>query len=453
MAAVGFSLIFLRVGRQTSGQYISPGWLPRNIFARFLLAALIVSPFLTWIGNRDAIVIGATRLPALTWYDGVSTAANTFLLVIPLLLGRKFFGGVKGNRLILSVLVVSGVIYAFLALYEIRMSPQLNSMIYGYFPHSFLQHMRSGGFRPIVFLNHGLWLAIFFSGCALAAFGLWRAGGQGQGRYFVAGVWILGVLALSHSLGALIIALIILPLVVFLTARQQLVFVSLIVGIMIFYPALRSAKMVPIQGINSVMMKINPVRASSLMFRILNEDIMLDRARQRLSFGWGGWDRSRVHDSYGRDITVADGYWVITLGTKGWFGYAVEIGLLGAPVFFLLFARQRGPVSRESAVISLLLAGNFIDMIPNATLTPVTWLLAGALWGQVEQKRTTGEDLTSQGSSDAKVGQERRTLSYSRSSEDFSERGQTAPSNTSGEVKNLRGSYQYTRQPNRHQRK
>jgi hypothetical protein len=34
--------------------------------------------------------------------------------------------------------------------------------------------------------------------------------------------------------------------------------------------------------------------------------------------------------------------------------------------------------------LALLLAINLIDMIPNATLTPLTWLIAGTLLGMAE---------------------------------------------------------------------
>ena len=42
----------------------------------------------------------------------------------------------------------------------------------GYFQHSFEQMMRAGGFRPIVFLYHGLWVAFLTATAVLAAFTL-----------------------------------------------------------------------------------------------------------------------------------------------------------------------------------------------------------------------------------------------------------------------------------------
>lgn len=42
-------------------------------------------------------------------------------------------------------------------------------------------------------------------------------------------------------------------------------------------------------------------------------------------------------------------------------------------------------ISPFIAPLSLMLAVNVADMIPNATLTPLTWLLAGALTGYAER--------------------------------------------------------------------
>ena len=55
------------------------------------------------------------------------------------------------------------------ALFEVRFSPQLNIWIYGFFQHDFQQMIRGGSFRPIVFLPHGLWVALFFLSTLVAA--------------------------------------------------------------------------------------------------------------------------------------------------------------------------------------------------------------------------------------------------------------------------------------------
>ena len=75
------------------------------------------------------------------------------------------------------------------------------------------------------------------------------------------------------------------------------------------------------------------------------------------------------------------------IGTLGWCGYIVEFGLLALPLLMLARAsitRHGATLSPCSGTIGLLLAFNMIDMLPNATLIPFTWLIAGALLGYAE---------------------------------------------------------------------
>ena len=92
----------------------------------------------------------------------------------------------------------------------------------------------------------------------------------------------------------------------------------------------------------------------------------------------------------GAILTVTDGRWIIAIGVYGWIGFLAEFGLLVTP-FFLLWrgSRELGAdrLSPYIAPMSLILAVNVADLIPNATLTPLTWLLAGALTGYAERMK------------------------------------------------------------------
>ena len=123
----------------------------------------------------------------------------------------------------LRVLVVAGLFYSLPMLFEVRMSPQLHTWIYGYFPHSFLQQMRDGGFRPVVFIGHGLGVAFFAMTTVVAAAALWRT----RARVFrlPAGAitaYLGVVLLLCKSLGSLVYAAVAVPLVRFASPRMQL---------------------------------------------------------------------------------------------------------------------------------------------------------------------------------------------------------------------------------------
>lgn len=272
------------------------------------------------------------------------------------------------------------------------MSPQLSRMIYGYFPHDWRQHLRGGGYRPVVFLHHGLWLAIFFCGSFLAALSLWRSStGKMRTRWMMASIWMLMVLVLSKGIGALGIGLFLGALIIFLPIRLQILCAAGLAGALLTYPMLRGAGWVPTEAALSIAYEVDPVRESSLRYRLDNEDILLERANLRPMFGWGGWGRNRVIDDEGRDLSTTDGYWVISIGTKGWLGYLAEFGLLLIPIIFLGLRWKSLGLTPSTAGIAMALTANMIDLIPNATLTPVTWLLAGALAGRLELGRVSEE--------------------------------------------------------------
>ncbi len=56
------------------------------------------------------------------------------------------------------------------------MSPQLHYMVYGFYQHDFAQTIRMGGWRPTVFMEHGLMVGMWMSMAALIGVWLWWTG-------------------------------------------------------------------------------------------------------------------------------------------------------------------------------------------------------------------------------------------------------------------------------------
>lgn len=365
--------------------HILPGWLPRSTLARVLLAMVIGGTFLTILTNRDSIAYGPTVLRGLAPYDAFSAVMNLVPLLLPFILARKFLAHPDEHKILLTALCYAGLGYSLLALFEIRMSPQLNQTIYGYFQHAWIQHVRQSGFRPIVFLQHGLMLGIFMSGTVLATIALWRTAETSNRLFFVgAALWLIITLVLAKVLGALLITLALVPPILFLGVRAQLIVASVIVMTVIFFPVLRSTGYIPVATAISIAEDIDIRRAISLRTRLENEELMLEKANDRPVFGWGGWNRARVFDETGTDITIADGLWIITLGTSGWVGYIGKFGLFSLSILFLTMRHRRYEISLVTSCLCLVLAANLLDLIPNSGLSPVTWLMAGALMGRVE---------------------------------------------------------------------
>jgi hypothetical protein len=362
-----------------------PGWLPRSRTALVLILLLVVGAFLTTLTNGDRLAIGPRILPALRLYDAFAITQSSLVALIPFFLGRKFFAGRDQHRILLLVLCLAGLAYSILALYEIRMSPQLNRYLYGYFPHDWRQHLRGGGYRPVVFLEHGLRLGIFICCAMLAAAVCYRGKvGPAPWRFLVAAIWLLMTLVLAKTLGAIMIALILLPAVLFLNVRLQLLTAGALGLTILLYPMLRGADLVPVDRIVSFAEGIDQQRAGSLQYRLDHENMLLARANERPLFGWGGYNRGRVFDDRGRNISTTDGSWIISVGQGGWLRYIGEFGLLTLSMVLLAFRKRSLNVSLITSGLSLVLAANLIDLVPNSGLSPVTWLMAGALYGRLE---------------------------------------------------------------------
>jgi len=354
-----------------------------TVLSYILFGALLVSAFMTMLTNGDALVAQFSVRPALGFRDVVSMLVQPAIIMIPFLFALAYLRGRSHQMEVLRAIVVMGVLYAFLAAIETRLSPQLNIWVYGYFQHTWLQHVRDG-FRPIVFLRHGLWLGFFLLTAAMAAFALYRhTEGPSRHLYLLAGLWIFAVLTISRNLGALMLALMFVPLVLFAPRFIQARVTAAVVILFLVYPAVWQSQILPINPFLEFVASISEERAQTFQFRLDNEALILGRALERPYFGWGGWDRWRVFDELGRDITTADGIWIINLGLRGWIGYLCFFGLLTLPLMFLPRSVRRREPSHVIPAMGLIMAANLVYMIPNSALSPVGWLIAGTVAGFV----------------------------------------------------------------------
>ncbi len=370
--------------------------LPESPLARILLVFFLVSPVATVLTNLDPVVFGVKFIPALRIHDSLASVVTQGIALLPFFLARQFLASEQAQREILLALVLGGLVYSIPILLEVRLSPQLNIWIYGYFQHDFQQMMRQGGFRPIVFLYHGIWVAFFVMTTVVAAVGLWRAARGGRAAFLVASGYLMVMLVLCKTLGALLYGIVLAPIVWLFGQRMQVRLALLMAAVAVTYPLLRGAELVPIEAILDQARAVSEDRAGSLGYRFDMEGLLLDRASEKPWFGWGGWGRSFLYNPEdGSQITVSDGRWVIVIGFYGWLGYIVEFGLLALPIFLIARQMRRLPpeaVSPYLGPLTLLLGVNMIDMLPNATLIPFTWLIAGALLGHAEAL-AAGRDL------------------------------------------------------------
>ncbi|WP_315704757.1 MULTISPECIES: hypothetical protein [unclassified Bradyrhizobium] len=354
-----------------------------------LLTLAVGVPILSSLANEDTILIGDRVLPGVGFYDGFSSAELALFTVLPFVFGRRALRTEQDSEDLLRALMLAGIIYSLPMLFEVRFSPQLHYWVYGYYSSDFIQAIRGGGYRPMVFMGHGLIASFFMMATLVAAVALWRA--RAPSRLPVKAGPVAGylglVLLLCKSLGAAFYALIAVPLVRFATPRTMLRVAVLLSVISVGYPLLRTEGLVPTGSILSVVRLWSEERADSLEFRFINEDQLLERANQRILTGWGRFGRNRVYAEWGSDVSVTDGRWIIVLGQYGVFGFLAEFGLLTYGVFRALGALKYVRSEREAVylgAIALILALNVLDLLPNSALLPLTFLMAGSLVGRSE---------------------------------------------------------------------
>lgn len=356
-----------------------------------LLLVFLLSPIITVLMNSENVYKGSYVIPGLGMRDIISIIIRQWIILIPLFLGRQFLKEPKDLKLILQLLTILGLAYSLLVLFEIRMSPQLHRWIYGYHSVGFGQQKRGGGFRSTVFLGHGLWVSFYM----LVA--LWAATMNLSLKQKITKsvsnkkiiIYLFIVLLFNKSLGSLVYALIIIPLIYWEKVGLISICIRGLVIVCILYPMLRVYNYFPIEKILEWAYSYDAARGQSLQFRFDQEHALLARAKEKLLSGWGGWGRNRVYDAEtGADISITDGRWIITMGIYGLIGFIAEFGLLLYPAYKGASLINRVKESKDKILIigfSLMLVIYVVDLLPNDPLSPLTWLIAGALMGNIER--------------------------------------------------------------------
>ena len=375
-----------------------------------------------WVYDRERLLnirIMWVDIPMLLWctcpffssvfnglgaYDGVSEAMyQSFTWGLPYIVARVYFADVQGLDTLGMVVVLGGLLYIPLCLEEMAMSPQLHRLTYGFHQHSFLQTMRGNSFRPMVFMEHGLMVAMWMVSASML--GLWLAYAKvlpgkfsvlPYGRlilkipFWILMAGLLGTLVLMKSTGAFVLFVVGLSTLYFSIKCKTTILIWLLLCIPPSYMVARSTGIWNGENLSSaVAEKFSEERGQSLQFRFDNEKILVERALDGTFFGWGGWNRSRVFDEDGRDISITDGLWIITLGTKGIYGLILLTVVILLPVLLLLHrsvpeqwnTKEWGSIS----VMSILLLLYMIDNLLNGMVNPIFMLFNGGICGLLAQ--------------------------------------------------------------------
>lgn len=342
-----------------------------------------------WQTNGDSLVTAVSK----TVRDGLGVYEflSQVLMDVMVFYGTYFAGRLLFRRMedviaFVRVMFGIGLIYAGLALIELRFSPQLHNWTYGFMQSEFMHAARAGGYRPMVFLQQGLVFARFMAIALLSGLLLWRLNLLGKRGLIGLGIATL-IFTFCKSLGALILFLGMAPLVTFAQPAMQRRVLFVLALIVATYPLARGLDLVPVDDMLELAASIEQDRADSMQVRFDNETELLDRARERFWFGWAGFGRSLLYDDYGKVVSIVDGEWIGVMGYRGIVGFVGYYGLYLLPIF-LAARRLRSLHSPEHAIVlggfALITTLLAIDTIPNASSNLPHFFWSGALAGAAQ---------------------------------------------------------------------
>jgi len=359
-----------------------------NRWVKVAMVGLVLGRVTTVFLNMDGISQYSKYLSPHSPFDAVRSALSASILyILPVVLGAAMFRSSRDLRVLFQTIAGAALFYGLLQLVEVRLSPQLNNWVYGFFQHTFMQMKRQGGFRPIVFMAHGLTVAMFTMTGLLAAAALFKAKSK---IWKVKPEWAMAFLAvvavLNKSLAAGLYALTAVPMVLYSKPTTQFRVAVALAVVVLVYPALRGADMVPVEGIvETVTEQFGEQRAGSLAFRFDSEEGILQRAMERPWFGWGTYGRSFIyHPKSGKQLTIPDGDWVNTIGMYGFVGFLTKYLLMILPLLSMWPKFKYVRHAKDQlfiAALALALGFSLFDMIPNSSAHYMPFVFAGAILG------------------------------------------------------------------------
>ena len=339
----------------------------------------------------DLSVVGLCAIPLASgvsygWgaYDGMSAVLNESVSWgLPYFLGRVYFRNEQDFRFLATAVVLAGLVYVPLVGFEMRMSPQLHHLVYGFHQHSFAQTMRGGGWRPMVFMQHGLAVAFFMWGSGIVAWVAWRS--RELQRVFGIPIqyaaWTLVLMALfCRSTGASVIGLSVLCSFEFLRAGWRIPSLMLVIAPAVWVVS-RTFGSITVESVHGIAALIfSEERVQSLLVRLRSESGVWELSKSHFWFGANRFIYAGEPAPGGGKI-IPDSLWIILLCCRGVVGLALWISVITlAPLRTICkHSMQRSRVSNLVVAMSLVVTAWSIDCLANAMLNPLNLLLLGAV--------------------------------------------------------------------------
>ncbi len=225
-------------------------------------------------------------------YEGICASFKCAMIWFgPYFLGRIYITDLDAMSELATGIVAGGLAYAPLCLFESRISPQLHNWAYGYFQHSFAQTYRLGGWRPMVFMQHGLAVGMFMTQASILA--LWMAVGRSPRKIigwrlpWIAILMVFTTIMCRSSFAIVLLAVGVLVLVIgwSLNTRIGLILMLLVVPAYMLTRATGLFNAEPL--INAVSEYADADRGVCFAVRVPNENLIIARGAGTSRAGLG----------------------------------------------------------------------------------------------------------------------------------------------------------------------
>jgi hypothetical protein len=332
----------------------------------------------------------------LGYWDAMSVVLDQFVVFgIPYYIGRVYFNDWDGIRALAIAIFVGGVIYIPFCLLEIRLSPQLHRTLYGYHQHAFEQTKRMGGYRPMVFMQHGLAVGFWMTAATLVGIWLLVSGAMkklcGIPLMVIVPVLFVTTILCKSSAGIIFLMMGISALFAIKWTKTALPLYCLIL-IAPMYMGLRASGIVTGEwGIEKVRETMGDERAHSIWTRINAENLLSEKAMESPAFGHGRWNPKNprkppwmVYDEEtGKNKVIVDGMWILTMAINGLSGVVAMTLTILLPAMTLRFRVPPKwwlhPMASPASACAVMLTLHMADNLLNAMINPMFICAIGGL--------------------------------------------------------------------------
>lgn len=342
-------------------------------------------PMLVWV--MSPLMSSLTN--GLGLYDGLAAVLGNLLpWGIPYLLGRIYFCDKDGLGDLAQGIFIGGLIYVPLCWIEIISGPRLHFLVYGISTFVTAEALRFGGWRPAVFMENGLMVALWMTTATVCGVVLHLQGGParwGRWREAAGAILLFGTTVALKSVNAWVELAFVLGLLFVTVHTRRTWLVWSAIALALVYIALRVTGLWDGFSLGMVVHDILPSKSSSLLYRFVNELQIAERARLQPIWGWGRWGRAYVAGIGGLAVLIPDSLWIGAFGQQGTVGLVAILGVLFAPA--VLFVRRVSPgrwLSPMFVPVTVCVFVVFVfalDSLANAMLIPVYMLAAGGVMG------------------------------------------------------------------------